>query len=171
MADLYLIDSCIAPAPWDKNDKLHERARAFVDSIDESSLVISVVTLAEIEYGLKSAPEMDQTRKSVVRAAMAEYTYVLDITRHTAEFYSEIRAKLFEKYARSDSHGRLKKKWVEDLLEHTTAKSLGVQENDLWIAAQAYERNAVLVTQDRMDHIASLELNPPLRIQRLSEST
>ena len=170
MSDLYLIDSNYAPAPWDKNDRHHDKVRRFIDSIgEESRVAVSVVTLAEVEYGLKSAPEMDGKRQSIVRASMAEYTYVLDITRHTVRFYAEIRAKLFAKYAPSKSKGRLKTKWPEDLIDRTTAKTLGVQENDVWIAAQAYERNACLITDDRMAHIASLQLNPPLRILQLED--
>ncbi len=170
MTDLYLIDSNYAPAPWDKNDRRHDKVRRFINSIgEESRVAVSVVTLGEVEYGLKSAPEMDEGRQSIVRASMAEYTYVLDITRHTVRFYSEIRAMLFANHAPFDNKGRLKKKWVEDLIDRTTAKSLGVQENDVWIAAQAYERNACLITDDRMAHIANLQLNPPLRILRLED--
>ena len=170
MGDLYLIDSCIAPAPWDKNDKLHERARRFVASIGKSRMVISVVTLGEIECGLRSHPQMDEERKSAVRASMAEYVYVLDVTRHTVRSYSEIRAKLIAQYAPSDSRGNLKKKWPEDYRDTPTGKSLGIQENDIWIAAQAHERNALLVTEDKhMDRIAGLDLSSPLRIVRLSE--
>ncbi len=169
MSDLYLIDTNYAPAPWDKKDMHHDKVRRFLESIGESSVAISVVTLAEIEYGIKIAPEMDENRKSIVRASMAEYTYVLDITKHTVRFYSEIRAKLFAKYAPSVVKGRLKMKFIEDLVDRTTAKTLGVQENDVWIAAQACERNACLVTEDRMAHIASLQLDPPLRIMRIDE--
>lgn len=171
MSDLYLIDSCIAPAPWDKNDSLHVDARGFADSVGESSMAISVVTLAEIECGLKSHSQMDQERKSIVRASMAQYTYVLDITRHTADAYSEIKAKLIENHAPSGSKGKLKKKWVEDLCDLPTGRKLGIQENDIWIAAHAYERNLLLVTEDKhMLIMAKLKLNPSLRILRLSDT-
>ena len=169
MIDVYLIDTNYAPAPWDKNDKHHDKMRQFISSNGESRVAISVVTLAEVEYGLKIAPVVDEGRQAIVRASMAEYTYVWNITQHTVRFYSEIRAKLFMKYAPSDSKGKLKTKWPEDLIDRTTAKTLGVQENDVWIAAQAYERNACLVTSDRMDRITSLQLNPPLRILRLED--
>jgi predicted nucleic acid-binding protein len=39
------------------------------------------------------------------------------------------------------------------LVDPLTAKCLGIQENDLWIAAQAYESNLVLVTHDKMDRL------------------
>ena len=38
----------------------------------------------------------------------------------------------------------------EALQERTTAKELGVQENDIWIAAQAIQYNLVLLTADYM---------------------
>ena len=169
MADLYLFDTCIAPAPWDKNHRHHEKARTLVCEVGESNIAVSVVTLAEVECGLKSNPQMDEERKSIVRAQMAQYVYVVDISKHTVDSYSEIKSRLIDEYAPADSRGKPKKKWVEDFRDEITGKLLGVQENDIWIAAQAYERNASLVTEDRMDRIVNLTLNPPLRIVRLSD--
>jgi predicted nucleic acid-binding protein len=39
------------------------------------------------------------------------------------------------------------------LIDPVTSRELGIQENDLWIAAQALEYNLVLVTNDKMDRI------------------
>jgi predicted nucleic acid-binding protein len=128
--------------------------------------MISAVTLAEVEYGLRTAPKIDTARQAIVRNVMARYVLVLPITRHTGEFFSEIRSELFMTYSPKNARGRLTKHRVEDLVERTTAKLLGVQENDIWIAAQAMETNLVLVTEDKMNHITSLQLNPGLRTIR-----
>jgi predicted nucleic acid-binding protein len=39
------------------------------------------------------------------------------------------------------------------LIDPVTSRELGIQENDLWIAAQALEYNLVLVRNDKMDRI------------------
>ena len=62
---------------------------------------------------------------------------ILPISRHTAEPYGQIRSALFAQYSPRDSRGRIQKKWPEDLVDLTTSKALGIQENDLWIVSVA----------------------------------
>ena len=58
---------------------------------------------------------------------------------------------MFEKYAPNVKHrGGLRPK---QLVDPMTSRELGIQENDLWIAAQALEYNLVLVTNNKMDRI------------------
>ena len=78
---------------------------------------------------------------------------VLEITRYTARTYAEARANLFRKYSPRDRRGRLTAKYVEDLVERTTGKELGIQENDLWIVSTAVEQNLIFVTRDRMQRV------------------
>ena len=167
MPDAYLFDTNIATAVWDKGNPDHLTARAYQLSLGASvTVLVSVVTLAEVEYGLRIAPRIDASRQSDVRSAMSSYPLVMPITRHTIEFYSEIRSKLFVDYSPKDARGRLTAHWVEDLVDRTTGKALGAQENDIWIAAQALEMNVALVTDDKMDHMSRLVLDPPLRTIR-----
>ena len=55
----------------------------------------------------------------------------------------------------------------EQLLDPITAKELEIQENDLWIAAQAIAHEMVLVTNDRMTRIRDVAkgAKQELRIQ------
>lgn len=122
--------------------------------------------LGEIEYGLKIAPQMDEDRQDGVRRQMARFPRILDVTKHTIEPYSDLRAALFEKYSPRDRKARLRAKWPEDLRDRTSAKKLGVQENDLWIAAQAVQYNLVLITGDYMRRLreVSATLAYPLQV-------
>jgi len=61
---------------------------------------------------------------------------------------------LFEKCA--PRRRRTKARRPEELTDPVTSKLLGIQENDLWIAAQAFERRFVLVSNDAMNRIASI---------------
>jgi hypothetical protein len=40
-------------------------------------------------------------------------------------------------------------KYLEDWIDKATGKALGVDENDLWMCAQAKERDIILITADR----------------------
>jgi predicted nucleic acid-binding protein len=79
---------------------------------------------------------------------MAQYE-CLNIDRHTGEPYSYIRANLFKKYSPRTQRNRLTIKHIEDLIEPTTGKELGIDENDLWIVSTAVEYNLVFITRDQ----------------------
>ena len=58
---------------------------------------------------------------------------------------------MFESFAPKDK----KRKGLRpcQLVDPVTSLELGIQENDLWIAAQAISRNLTFVTNDRMERI------------------
>lgn len=75
---------------------------------------------------------------------------MLDIRKTTAIYYGQLRAKLFDKFA---PKGKRKGLRPEQPVDPLTAAKVGIQENDLWIAAQAMEHNLVLATHDRITRI------------------
>ena len=166
MIDGYLLDTNAGSILWDKRHRNYPQIRAFLKNVASSPVLISTVVLAEVEYGLKIATKMDMNRQNDVRNEMAKFPLVLDIDRHTITPYSDLRSELFKNYSPRDRRGRLILKWPEDLVDQTTAKELGVQENDIWIAAQAIQYNLVLVTDDHMVRLeeVSKSLNYPLII-------
>lgn len=164
--DGYLLDTNAASVLWDQRHREHATIRGFLQKYANGLTWISVVVLGEIEYGLKIAPQMDEDRQSEVRRQMARFPQVLDVNKHTMEPYSDLRAALFKGYSPRNRRGRLKMKWPEDLHERTSAKKLGIQENDLWIAAQAIQYNLVLITDDHMHRLqeVSTTLDYPLQL-------
>lgn len=156
--DGYLLDTNAASVLWDQRHLEHTRIREFLQRVADAPTWISSVVLGEIEYGLKIAPQIDERRQEVIRRQMAKFPLILDVTKHTKEPYSDLRAALFEKYSSKDKRDGLKAKWPEDLHDRTTAKELGVQENDLWIAAQALQYNLVLITDDHMNRIQEVSI-------------
>jgi len=168
MIDGYLLDTTAASIIWDKRHSDYLQIRAFLKNVSSSPVLISTVVLAEVEYGLKIAPKMGMNRQNDVRNEMAKFPLVLDIDRHTITPYSDLRSELFKKYSPKKQRGKLTVKWPEDLFDRTTAKELGVQENDIWIAAQAIQYNLILVTEDRMLRLAeaSKSFSDPLIIAK-----
>ena len=164
--DGYLLDTNAASVLWDRRHGEHSSIREFLQKVADAPTWISIVVLGEIEYGLKIAPRMDEDRQGEVRLQMARFPRILDVTKHTVEPYSELRAVLFKAYSPKNRRGRLTAKRPEELWERTTAKELGVQENDLWIAAQAMQYNLVLITDDHMNRLreVSATLAYPLQL-------
>jgi len=164
--DGYLLDTNAASILWDARHRDHRKIKIFLENISSSPIWISIIVLAEIEYGLKIVPRLDVGRQDDIRNEMAKFLLILALDKHTVAPYSDLRAELFKKYAPKDRKGRLTTRRPEDLVDRTTAKELGVQENDIWIAAQAIQYNLILVTRDRMSRIAevSTTLTYPLQI-------
>lgn len=155
MPDAYLLDTNLVSLLWDAERAEHGDARTFIMGLDPGVLYVSAVTFAEIEYGLLVAPNVGESRHQKVRNSMNGFEpgLVLEIGRHTWQCYAELRARLFRKYSPKDRRGRLTAKRICDLWERIPDKLLGIQENDLWLASQAMERDLVLLTGDRMKHI------------------
>ena len=162
----YLLDTNAASVLWDRKHREHSKIRRFLQRVGDAPTWISIVVLGEIEYGLKIALQIDENRQREVRRQMARFPRILDVTKHTVEPYSDLRAVLFKAYSPIDRRGRLTAKRPEELWERTSAKELGIQENDLWIAAQAVQYNLVLVTADHMRRLqeVSTDLDYPLQL-------
>ena len=72
----------------------------------------------------------------------------LNVTKHTAEEYSFIKAELANKYL-SNALRKMRPRWIEEWVDKATGQKLQVDENDLWLCAQAKERNLILLTADK----------------------
>jgi len=166
--DGYLFDTNAVSPLWNVRHPEHDIIKNFFASVSQSPVWLSTIVLAEIEYGMKVTLEMDTDSQNQVRHEMSNHPFILDIDKHTIGPYSDIRAELFKEFSPRDRRGRPTVKWPEDLIERTSAKELGVQENDIWIAAQAIQYNLILVTGDRMQRLVDVSenLDNPLRISR-----
>lgn len=113
-----------------------------------SRLFVSTVTLGEVEYGHRVALSPDPVKQTeYVKFIRQQCPEALDITRHVAEQYGQMRAWLFENCSPKSSRSKAKR--AEQLVFPATGQELGIDENDLWIAAQAMTHDFVLVTHDR----------------------
>ncbi|HUW57447.1 MAG TPA: PIN domain-containing protein [Planctomycetota bacterium] len=149
-----LLDTTVASILFDVKHPEHKQGIGFIEGLGETRVFVSVVTLAEIRYGYKLHENVDDNRRQAIEKELSRFP-LLDVDKHTAGPYSTLKAALFREYAPRDRKGKVKAKWPEDLLDRTTAKSLGIQENDLWIAAVAVQYNLALVTCDRMNRIVA----------------
>jgi predicted nucleic acid-binding protein len=148
----YLLDTCIWSYWFDDKREQHASILNHLqDLVSGSILGISIITRGEIAYGHKTR----SPKELPVQAKYLEFiqskgpkTFGLDI--HTANKYGEVRALLFEKYIPNVSKRNLR---PEQIIDPLTSKEFGIDENDLWIVAQAMTQNLMLVTNDKLIRI------------------
>jgi predicted nucleic acid-binding protein len=163
MSDDYLLDTNILRYWYDagcpENSKVAARVQAIRQADPQthyaSRVFISAVTVGEIEFGHRVNPTPDVAKQSeylvFVREECPER---LEITEHVGEHYGQLKGWLFERF--SPKGKRAKANRPEELINPTTGRELGVDENDIWIAAQAMTFNLVLVTHDSRGHFGDL---------------
>lgn len=168
----YLLDTN-AVCDWlDETKPRHDAvSQKAIEVAQENALVVtSSIVLGEIEYGIQTAPQEKRQALDALRSQI-ELQFVrkrllFAPEEATAIEYGKLRAGLFEKFA---DKSRKKILRPEQLIDPLTSKKLGIQENDLWIAAQAIERNLVLVTNDAMARIQ--EVASELKVEDWANSS
>lgn len=124
---------------------------------DTGQLFICTPVIGEVEYGLRISSKKDAAAAEMMRQIIKAFPIVLDIDESVArECYSDLKARLFTRFAPKKSNGKAKSKYIEDWIDSATGKELGVTENDVWIAAVAICHNLILVTNDGMRHIVEV---------------
>jgi tRNA(fMet)-specific endonuclease VapC len=135
----------------DENSKVVDRVRRARQADTRtnylSRLFVSVVTLGEIEYGHRVTRAPDPAKQAAYAKFVREQCPVaVEITKHVAEKYGEMRAWLFNSFGPTAKRSKVKR--AEELVDPATGRELGIDENDIWIAAQAMTHNLVLVSHD-----------------------
>jgi tRNA(fMet)-specific endonuclease VapC len=148
----YLLDTNIVSYWFDEqsvpNRSIVERIRRLPEG---APLRISAISLGEIEFGFRVRREEDaEFERDLRRFLQEKLPTVLDVTSTTRVYYGLIRASLFDKYAPQRKRGKLR---LGQLTNPVSELELGIQENDVWIAAQAIEYNLVLVSNDKLTRI------------------
>jgi len=166
--DGYLLDTNILSYWFDESRPEHSAVKRYIDQLPEAApLWVSAITLGEIEYGHRCSPTPGvDSQKEFLAFVGKEAPYIADINKHTATHYGELRSLLFKRFGPKSRRQR----WPEELADPATAKQLGIQENDIWIAAQALQFSLVLLSNDKMQHLTQVASdlcvkNPTLRGQ------
>ena len=149
----FLLDTQTIRYWFDDLSPFHEAVRKSTAALPpESHVCISAITLGEIEHGITiNAAGMGGRLDKYRRFIRDRLPRIVPVSRHTAEPYGWVRAKLADRFP--PRGGWSKKKRAEQLYDPVAAREFGFDENDLWLVAQAVERNLVFVTNDRMARI------------------
>jgi len=162
--DGYLFDASALSAYMNEDHQHHESTLKVIDNIPDDALkFVSVITLGEFEYGVRSAEYAGSVHLAQYRRRLdvIRRHQPLDLTRHTSDAYGELKARLASRVLPRAS--KRMPRWIEDWLLTGSAKSLQTDENDLWICAQAKERDLIVVTGD-IDILNLSSVDSDLRI-------
>ncbi len=169
----YLLDTNIVRYWYDDTCPQHASVLARVQTVRQPCpltqyvprLFISVVTLGEIEYGHRvTATPNVQAQSEYMRFLREQCPAPLEIVTHVAEYYGELKAWLDNL---SDKRKRTRAKRRNGLGVRTTPSKLAVEDNDIWIAAQAMTFKLVLVTNDSRGNFGKLQTHfaPTLQVE------
>ncbi|MEX0809124.1 MAG: PIN domain-containing protein [Dongiaceae bacterium] len=146
----YLFDTCAVSSLLNPRHQHHSATRMVVAGLPHGApQFVSIVTIGEMEFGLKMAEHASSTHLAQFRTrieAIKAYP-VLDITKHTASAFAELKSQLALTVQRRANSQKLSR-WLEDWIDANTGKQLQIDENDLWVAAQAKERDFTLISGD-----------------------
>jgi predicted nucleic acid-binding protein len=150
----YLLCTNIVSILWNTADPRHDEAIRKVSALDPNHVHMAIISVSEVEYGLKAAPlrstrgrPVSPEKQSQVREQMRVFKKYY-VTESTCEVYGEIKTALMDKWARHPNGSFKRVKRVEDLVEPINAKDLGIEEADLWIVSIAKDHNLIFVTND-----------------------
>lgn len=146
----YLLDTSVLIALVDPAHVLHASVAAVVDAMDGDDLqYVSAISIGEIRTGVASVQSIHGRTpihaNQVLAAAQART--LLSINTQVAITYGDLKAAMVSRFMAKAS-GNKARGHLEDWIDHATGKRLGINENDLWICAQGFERDLHVLTCD-----------------------
>ncbi|HOS91689.1 MAG TPA: type II toxin-antitoxin system VapC family toxin [Armatimonadota bacterium] len=109
---------------------------AWLDAKDDAALATCVVVRGELVYMAENSDRRAENLQDT-EALLAGLT-IHDIDEATADAYGQIKAAIFRCFGPKEKAKRRQTEW----------KTLGVDENDVWIAAVAKQRGLTVVSVD-----------------------
>jgi tRNA(fMet)-specific endonuclease VapC len=145
--DVYLLDTNIVSVLYDARRSNHQAVRKAIAAFDPlSPQLVSAVTIGELRFGLALSRAAGQPLTHIEACVERTEEHPLaEVSHHTAGTYCYVKSGVALRWI--DIHRRVPR-FVEAWSDRVTGQLLQIDENDLWISAQAVERNLVVVTSD-----------------------
>ena len=146
----YIYDTSILSALLDPAHRRHaDIARAVTALPEEASHFVSAVSLAELTFGVRMSEAFAPGRLPSLEQMLVDVRAygVLEIGHHTSAAYAELKTNLAKRYLLK-ANRRDRPRWIEEWPLNNRGQRLQVDENDLWLCAQAKERSLTLLTAD-----------------------
>jgi tRNA(fMet)-specific endonuclease VapC len=146
----YIYDTSVLSALLDASHQRHDDVALAVASLPENaSHFVSAISLAELTFGVRMSEAFASSKLPVLEQVLIDVRAygVLDVGHHTAAAYAELKTNLAKRYLLK-ANRRDRPRWLEEWPIKNTGQKLQVDENDLWMCAQAKERSLTLLTAD-----------------------
>lgn len=162
--DIYLLDTNLVSVLYDAGRPNHLPVRAALTALDPAApQLVSSVTIGELRFGLALSRAAGRQLAHIETCIERTEEHPLaQVGRHTAEAFGYVKSSVA--LQRIDIQRRIPR-WVEGWSDRVTGQLLQIDENDLWIAAQAVERNLVVITSDPDFTRVIAPAVPELRVQ------
>lgn len=162
--DTYLLDTNLVSVLYDSGRPTHLAVRGTLAGLDPNApQLVSAVTIGELRYGLALSRAAGRPLTHIEACIERTEEHPLaEVGRHTAEAFGYVKSSIA--LQRVDILRRIPR-WVEAWSDRVTGQLLQIDENDLWIAAQAVERNLVVLTSDPDFTRIIASAVPELRVQ------
>lgn len=162
--DTYLLDTNLVSVLYDVSRTNHLAVRNALAAFDTNApQLVSVITIGELRFGLALSRAAGRPLAHIEACIeQTEEHPLAEVGRHTAEAFGYVKSNVALR--RVDIQRRIPR-WVEAWSDRVTGQLLQIDENDLWIAAQAVERNLVVVTSDPDFTQVIAPAVPELRVQ------
>ena len=165
--DGYLLDTCVVSALLDGGHKNYQNVRLSDEAIEVGApRFVSRITIAELAFGFalhEAGSHQAHPRGRDILKRAQEYG-IREITKHTAAEYAELRKNLAVAYLPDLIRGK-RARWVDQWVDRATGEALQIDENDLWICAQARECNLTLFTTDEKMVTRISKADPSIRFR------
>ena len=160
----YLLDTNLVSVLYDAGRPNHRAVRTALSTLDPlAPQLVSAVTIGEPRFGLALSRVAGRPLTHIEACIERTEEHPLaEVGRHTAEAFGYVKSSVAMQ--RIDIQRRTPR-WVEAWSDRVTGQLLQIDENDLWIAAQAVERNLVVVTSDLDFTRIIAPAVPELRVQ------
>lgn len=146
----YLLDTSILIALVDPGHVLHNVVARAIDAMSSDDLqYVSTISIGEIRTGVASVERIHGRTPTHAHQvlATAQARTLLAVNTQVATTYGDLKAALVNTYMPKASRNKAPSH-LEDWIDHATGKRLGINENDLWICAQGFERDLHILTCD-----------------------
>lgn len=145
--DTYLLDTNVISVLYDAGRNNHQSIRQAINGFgSQAPQLVSAITMAELHFGLALSRNAGRPLAHIEACIKrAEDHPLAEVGRFTAQAFGYVKSSVA--LQRIDIHRRVPR-WVEGWTDRVSGQLLQIDENDLWIAAQAVERNLVVVTSD-----------------------
>jgi predicted nucleic acid-binding protein len=161
----YIYDTSVLSALLDASHQRHvDIVRAIASLPEDASHYVSAVSLAELTFGVRMSEAFAPARLPALERMLLDVRAygVLEVGHHTAAAYAELKTSLARRYLLK-ANRRDRPRWVEEWPVNNRGQKLQVDENDLWLCAQAKERLLTLLTADGgMQRIADADVDVTL---------